>query len=66
MPKSDILITPMRAAILLGVNPRTVSRWADDDAFAGLTVAEVTAGGQRRYSLAQVEQLAAKRAERAA
>lgn len=66
MPKSDTLITPMRAALLLEVNPRTVTRWADDPAHE-LTVAEYTNGGQRRYRLTDVERIAAKRnQERAA
>lgn len=66
MPKSDTLISPMRAALILQVNPRTITRWADDETFADLTVAEVTNGGQRRYSLRQVERLATKRAKASA
>lgn len=45
----------VRAAQLLGVHERTVRRWADE---GRLPVAYTTAGGHRRYRLADVEALA--------
>lgn len=57
----DILLSPLQAAMLLGVSTRTITRWADDDDHP-LTVAGTTAGGQRRFSLELVERIAAERA----
>ena len=56
---SDML-TPLQAAHILEVSPRTVVRWADDGT---LPVATRTAGGQRRFNRDDVETLAAERAE---
>jgi excisionase family DNA binding protein len=60
MPESDMLLSPLQAALILAVSTRTVVRWADDGA---LDVVERTPGGQRRFNRAQVEALAAERAE---
>jgi len=59
MPESDML-SPLQAALILAVSPRTVVRWADDGT---LPVAEWTPGRQRRFNRADVEALAAERAE---
>jgi excisionase family DNA binding protein len=59
MPESDML-SPLQAALILAVSPRTVVRWADD---GDLPVATRTAGGQRRFNRIDVEALAAERAE---
>lgn len=45
----------LTAAQILGVNPRTVARWADD---GWLTVCRWTDGGHRRFLVAEVEELA--------
>lgn len=59
MPESDIeLISPKAAAFILKVSTRTVTRWADDPD-GPLHIASWTEGGQRRFSRAAVEQLAA-------
>lgn len=47
------LMTPAQVAQLFGVNPKTVTRWAQ----AGRLVSLRTLGGKRRYSREQVEQL---------
>ena len=49
------LLTPGDVARLFGVDPKTVSRWAD----AGKLRAMRTLGGHRRYRAAEVEQLLA-------
>ena len=54
MPKSDTLLSPLRVALILGVSPRTVARWADDPEHP-LVVAELTDGGQRRFDPEAVE-----------
>lgn len=51
----DNLLTPREAAHLLGVDTKTVGRWARD----GLIVSAVwTVGGHRRYRRRDVEYLA--------
>lgn len=60
MSKSDTLLSPFQASLILKVSPRTVSRWADDPA-VNLTAVEVTPGGQRRFLRDDVERLAAAR-----
>lgn len=42
------------AAALVGVDERTIRRWADE---GRLPVAFTTAGGHRRYRIADLEQL---------
>jgi excisionase family DNA binding protein len=64
MPESDT-ITPLQVALLLGVSPRTVTRWADNPKHP-LAVAEYTEGGQRRFDRAAVEALRAEYATKAA
>jgi excisionase family DNA binding protein len=63
MPESDMLLSPLQAALILAVSPRTVVRWADDGT---LHIATRTAGGQRRFNRDDVEALAAERAEEVA
>ena len=46
------------AALMLGVNPRTIIRWVDD---GKLTVARWTDGGHRRFRRSDVERIAAER-----
>lgn len=53
--KSDTHISPGRAALMLGVNPRTIARWADEGRF-GLVVH--TEAGHRRLSVEAVEAMA--------
>lgn len=53
------LLTPDRAAELLGVTPRTVARWAD----RGQLWCTRTVGGDRRYDEVEVKQLARELAE---
>lgn len=48
------LITPDEASELLGVEPRTIARWSDN----GRLWRTWTAGGHRRYDLAEVTALA--------
>ncbi len=58
MPKSDILVSPLEASLILEVSTRTIARWADDGT---LPVYSLTPGGQRRFSRADVEHLASER-----
>lgn len=51
--RSEQLLTPGQVARLFGVDPKTVSRWAD----AGKLVAMRTLGGHRRYRAREVEAL---------
>lgn len=51
-PTDAACIGGRKAATLLGVTERTVHRWAEDGT---LIVAYTTAGGHRRYRLADVE-----------
>lgn len=51
-------VGPTVAAILLAVNPRTITRWADDGT---LRVCRWTEGGQRRFLLKDVQRLAKQR-----
>lgn len=51
----ETLLTPGEVAELFGVDPKTVSRWAD----AGKLRAQRTLGGHRRYRAEEVERLLA-------
>lgn len=53
MPQVEELLTPGEVARLFGVDPKTVSRWAD----AGKLDAMRTLGGHRRYRVGEVEAL---------
>lgn len=53
VPAVDQLLTPGEVARLFGVDPKTVSRWAD----AGKLDAMRTLGGHRRYRVGEVEAL---------
>ena len=44
-PPEDPLLSPGQVAVMAGVNPDTVSRWAA----RGLLVPEMTGGGHRRF-----------------
>lgn len=50
LPSADRLLTPAEAAARFGVNPKTVTRWAD----AGKLPVVRTLGGHRRYRLGDV------------
>ena len=52
-PETDRLLTPGDVARLFGVDPKTVSRWAD----AGKLSAMRTLGGHRRYRADEVHRL---------
>lgn len=51
---ADPCVGSRRAAVLLGVDERTVVRWADD---GHLPVSHRTRGGHRRFRLADVQAL---------
>ena len=53
---SDDYLTPGQAAGILGVSPKTVSRWAD----AGLLRCVVTLGGHRRFEAHVIHEVAAQ------
>lgn len=55
MSKPSELITRREVAEMFGVDPKTITRWADD----GRLTVHRTLGGQRRYVRAEVERLAA-------
>jgi excisionase family DNA binding protein len=46
----DRLLTPAEVAALLRVDPKTVTRWADQGKFGSIR----TLGGHRRYSEAEI------------
>jgi predicted site-specific integrase-resolvase len=50
--KSDTHISPGRAALMLGVNPRTIARWADEGRFGPVVHTEA---GHRRLSVDAVK-----------
>ena len=50
---ADELLTPGEVARLFGVDPKTVSRWADNGKLGALR----TLGGHRRYRAQEVHQL---------
>jgi excisionase family DNA binding protein len=52
----DDYLTPGQAAGILGVSPKTVSRWAD----AGLLRCVVTLGGHRRFEANVIQEVAAQ------
>lgn len=60
MPESDTLLSPLQAALRLGVSTRTITRWSEDPDVK-LPVAATTPGGQRRFRLTDVEALASQR-----
>ena len=53
LPDAEILLTPREVAELFGVDPKTVTRWAD----AGKLTAVRTLGGHRRYRQDEVQNL---------
>ena len=53
------LVSPGKAALILGVSVKTILRWTAD---GRLPLASLSAGGHRRYRLTDVEALAAERA----
>lgn len=53
VPRAEQLLTPGEVAQMFGVDPKTVSRWAD----AGKLDAMRTLGGHRRYRVGEVEAL---------
>ena len=53
--EAERLLTPGDVARLFGVDPKTVSRWAD----AGKLQALRTLGGHRRYRATEVQELLA-------
>jgi excisionase family DNA binding protein len=55
-------MSPGKAALLLGVNPRTIARWADDGMLGPVTI---TAGGHRRLDAVAVNTIAILRANSA-
>lgn len=65
MPMSDILLSPLQAALILGVSPRTIVRWSDDPSHP-LVAAATTDGGQRRFDPSVVEAVRCQLAEAAA
>lgn len=48
--EDEKLLTPAQAAAIIGVDPKTVSRWAT----AGKIASTRTAGGHRRYKAVDV------------
>lgn len=56
----DNTLTPIQAARIMGIHPKTVNRMVDEG--APLTVLYTT-GGHRRYNLAEVEALHTARLE---
>jgi len=50
-PNPDPMLTPATVAGLLGVNPKTVTRWAR----AGKLASVRTLGGHRRYRASEVK-----------
>ncbi|MDQ3985745.1 MAG: helix-turn-helix domain-containing protein [Actinomycetota bacterium] len=53
----DSYMTTGEVAETLGISPKTVARWADDDRLPHLT----TLGGHRRFPRAEIERLAQSR-----
>ena len=53
-------IKPGRAALRLGVNPRTVARWADEGRFGAVVVSE---SGYRLLDADAVDRVAAELAD---
>lgn len=61
MPDSDttVWVPPSIAAVILGVDTKTVTRWADLEKFGPV---QLTPKGHRRLNLAAVQALAEERA----
>lgn len=53
-PPPDELLTPQRAAALLGVTPDTIRKWANEDV---LPSQRVRPGSHRRFKRSDVEAL---------
>jgi len=53
LPDAEILLTPREVAELLGVDPKTVTRWAK----AGKLTSIRTLGGHRRFRKSEVDDL---------
>lgn len=51
--KDDRLMKPGEVAVLLGVSPKTVTRWAN----AGLLPSLRTLGGHRRFRESEIQDL---------
>jgi len=49
--QADRLLTPAEVAAVLRVDPKTVTRWADQGKFHSIR----TLGGHRRYSEAEIK-----------
>ncbi|MBW3579171.1 MAG: BldC family transcriptional regulator [Actinobacteria bacterium] len=56
---NDELLTPAEVAKRFGVNPKTITRWAD----AGKLTAIRTLGGHRRYRESEIDALIEQHAE---
>ena len=53
LPDAEILLTPREVAVLFGVDPKTVTRWAK----AGKLTSIRTLGGHRRFRKSEVDDL---------
>ena len=53
LPDAEILLTPREVAELFGVDPKTVTRWAN----AGKLTSIRTLGGHRRFRKSEVDDL---------
>lgn len=58
--RGEPLLTPAEVAVLFGVDPKTVSRWADAHRIDSIR----TLGGHRRYREADVKALLLRRDRR--
>jgi len=54
--KDDVLLTPREVAQMLGVNPKTVSHWAEQGKLPALR----TLGGHRRFRRSDLNDALAK------
>ena len=53
LPDAEVLLTPREVAELFGVDPKTVTRWAN----AGKLTSIRTLGGNRRFRKSEVDDL---------
>ena len=53
LPDAEVLLTPREVAELFGVDPKTVTRWAN----AGKLTSIRTLGGHRRFRKSEVDDL---------